>query len=402
MTAAITAADNGHDVVLFDKNEKLGKKLYITGKGRCNFTNASSPENHLKNVVTNPKFLFSAEKRFDSSDAISLMESAGVSMKVERGDRAFPTSDKSSDIIAGFSRLLKRAGVEVRLNEDVRSFVLVDQKIRSVVTTKGEYNVDAVVLATGGVSYSSTGSDGYGYKLAKSVGHSIVTPKASLVGANVSSAQGKKGVLPFENYRLQGISLKNVTISAFVDGKKAYEEFGEALFTEEGLSGPVVLTLSAYLNRFETNDIILSLDMKPALSLEKLDERIQRDIAEAPNKEVKSLLKGLLPSGLIGLYADASGIALDKKNHSVTKEEKARLCDVLKGLSFSISGWEPIERAVVTSGGIDVKEIDAKTMKSKLIDNLFFAGEIIDVDALTGGYNIQIALSTGYAAGSQL
>ena len=402
MTAAITAADNGHDVVLFDKNEKLGKKLYITGKGRCNFTNASSPENHLKNVVTNPKFLFSAEKRFDSSDAISLMESAGVSMKVERGDRAFPTSDKSSDIIAGFSRLLKRAGVEVRLNEDVRSFVLVDQKIRSVVTTKGEYNVDAVVLATGGVSYSSTGSDGYGYKLAKSVGHSIVTPKASLVGANVSSVQGKKGVLPFENYRLQGISLKNVSISAFVDGKKAYEEFGEALFTEEGLSGPVVLTLSAYLNRFETNDITLSLDMKPALSLEKLDERIQRDIAEAPNKEVKSLLKGLLPSGLIGLYADASGIALDKKNHSVTKEERARLCDVLKGLPFSISGWEPIERAVVTSGGIDVKEIDAKTMKSKLIDNLFFAGEIIDVDALTGGYNIQIALSTGYAAGSQL
>lgn len=402
MTAAITAADNGHDVVLFDKNEKLGKKLYITGKGRCNFTNASSPENHLKNVVTNPKFLFSAEKRFDSSDAISLMESAGVSMKVERGDRAFPTSDKSSDIIAGFSRLLKRAGVEVRLNEDVRSFVLVDQKIRSVVTTKGEYNVDAVVLATGGVSYSSTGSDGYGYKLAKSVGHSIVTPKASLVGANVSSVQGKKGVLPFENYRLQGISLKNVSISAFVDGKKAYEEFGEALFTEEGLSGPVVLTLSAYLNRFETNDITLSLDMKPALSLEKLDERIQRDIAEAPNKEVKSLLKGLLPSGLIGLYADASGIALDKKNHSVTKEERTRLCDVLKGLSFSISGWEPIERAVVTSGGIDVKEIDAKTMKSKLIDNLFFAGEIIDVDALTGGYNIQIALSTGYAAGSQL
>lgn len=402
MTAAITAAETGHDVVLFDKNEKLGKKLYITGKGRCNFTNASSPENHLKNVVTNPKFLFSAEKRFDSSDAISLMESAGVSMKVERGDRAFPTSDKSSDIIAGFSRLLKRAGVEVRLNEDVRSFVLVDQKIRSVVTTKGEYNVDAVVLATGGVSYSSTGSDGYGYKLAKSVGHSIVTPKASLVGANVSSAQGKKGVLPFENYRLQGISLKNVSISAFVDGKKAYEEFGEALFTEEGLSGPVVLTLSAYLNRFETNDITLSLDMKPALSLEKLDERIQRDIAEAPNKEVKSLLKGLLPSGLIGLYADASGIALDKKNHSVTKEERARLCDVLKRLSFSISGWEPIERAVVTSGGIDVKEIDAKTMKSKLIDNLFFAGEIIDVDALTGGYNIQIALSTGYAAGSQL
>lgn len=403
MSAAIAASEQGHDVVLFEKNEKIGKKLYITGKGRCNFTNASDLETIVKNVVTNQKFLYSSLKRFGSEDAMNLMESAGIPLKVERGNRVFPVSDKSSDVIKGFDLLLKRSGVTIRLNEEVLSLVTVDERVVTIKTKKADYDdFDAVIVATGGVSYPLTGSTGDGYRFASSCGHTIVTLVPSLVGIYTDRIQNGNRILDYDRYKLQGITLKNVSVTAYVNGIKVQEDFGEALFTDKGLSGPIILTLSSKLNRCQPKSISLSLDLKPALDEEKLNERILRDVGEAPNKDFKNFLRGFLPAGMVPLYADLTGVPLDKKVNTLTKEERKHFVSALKGAIFHVCSLEPIERAVVTSGGVSVKEIDAKTMRSKLVSNLYFAGEVIDVDALTGGFNIQIALSTGYAAGSQL
>lgn len=402
MTAALAAAQNGNTVVLFEKNEKIGKKLYITGKGRCNVTNASDTDAIIKNVVTNPKFLYSSLRSFGSEDTMRLLEGVGVPLKIERGNRVFPVSDKSSDIIKAFDRLLSQYGVIVRLNEAVKCFSLSGDKISSMKTDKARYNdFDAYILATGGMSYSATGSTGDGYTFAEKMGHTIVPPKPSLVGVYLSEVGLSDRRVSFDSsYR--GISLKNVELTAFVNGKKLTSEFGEALYTEKGLSGPIVLTLSSKLNRYLPETIELRLDMKPALTEEKLDERILRDIAASPNKDIKNFLRGLLPSGLVPLYLSVCGIPEDKKVNTLTKEERKRICLSLKELRLFISGLEPLDRAVVTSGGIDVREIRSTDMRSKKIENLSFAGEIIDVDALTGGYNIQIAITTGFAAGSKI
>ena len=400
MMAAIAAHDSGEDVILIEKNEKLGKKLYVTGKGRCNVTNYSSFDNYMKNIPVNNKFLYSALKNFDCEDTMALIESENVPLKTERGNRVFPQSDKSSDIIKAFVKAISDREIRIKLNETVKSLVYNDGSVSSIITDKNQYNdVKAVILATGGVSYPATGSTGDGYFFAKIAGHNIVNPKPSLVGFYLKDVIMDKKY-PFEDFSyLQGISLKNVRADIIKNGKAIYSEFGEMLFTDKGVSGPIILTLSSYVNKLDLSDITLKIDLKPALSNEELDDRLLRDFKELCNKDFKNSLNMLLPSGLIPFIVEISGIDGNKKVNSLTKEERKILLDLLKELTFTIDQLEPIERAVVTSGGINVKEIEPSTMRSKLINNLYFAGEVIDVDALTGGYNIQIALSTGYTAG---
>ena len=403
MMAAIAAHDSGEDVVLIEKNEKLGKKLYVTGKGRCNVTNYSSFENYMKNIPVNNKFLYSALKNFDCEDTMALIESENIPLKTERGNRVFPQSDKSSDIIKAFSKALSDRNIPIILNETVKSLVYNDGLVRSIVTNRNEYNdVKAVIVATGGISYPTTGSTGDGYTFAKIAGHSIIEPKPSLVGFYLKDVIAENRYA-FDTFSyLQGISLKNVRADIVKDGKVIYSEFGEMLFTDKGVSGPIILSLSSYVNKLDLSDLLLKIDLKPALSNEELDNRLLRDFKEFVNKDFKNSLNMLLPSGLIPFIVEISGIDGNKKVNSLTKEERKKLLDLLKGLTFTIDQLEPIERAVVTSGGINVKEIEPNTMRSKIINNLYFAGEVIDVDALTGGYNIQIALSTGYTAGTHI
>lgn len=399
--AAIAASRAGHDVVLLERNEKIGKKLYITGKGRCNYTNCSSFDDFTANIVGNKKFLFSALRAFDSRDAMDIMEAAGVPLKVERGNRVFPVSDKSSDIIKGFERLLQGCGVEVRLGEKLTDLCCEDGKVTLLVTEKSEYrDADAVIIATGGVSYPATGSTGDGYRFARRSGHGIVSPVPALTGIYLSCSAAERDIPWSECAFLQGISLKNVRAEILSDGKTLFSEFGEMLFTDRGVSGPIILTLSSLINRLKPDTLILKIDLKPALSESELDARILRDFAKYANKTFKNSLSELLPSGLIPFVVRVCDIPGDKKVNSVTKEERRRLTLAVKGLKFRISGLEPIERAVVTAGGISLTDIDPRSMRSKKILNLSFAGEVLDIDALTGGYNIQLALSTGFAAGS--
>ena len=405
IAASIAASRKGHSVTLLEKNEKIGKKLYITGKGRCNLTNACSFDEFISNVVTNPKFLYSALRNFGAAETMSLVESGGTELKIERGNRVFPSSDKSSDIIKAFSKLLNQSGVEVRLNEKVLSLNSSDNKIIEIVTDKHSYtDCDAVIVATGGMSYPSTGSDGDGYRFAEETGHTVVPVVAALTGLRLSNMYGSGGkTFSFGNLsRLRGVSLKNVRVSVVRNGKMLFEEFGEMIFTNRGVSGPVILTLSSKINRMDFTSLKLQIDLKHALSEEELNSRILRDFSVTLNKDFKNSLDALLPSGLIPSVITACGIKPDKKINSVTKEERFSLVKTLKNWTFGIEGCEELSGAVVTAGGVSVKEVNPADMRSKLVENLYFAGEVLDVDALTGGFNIQIALSTGYCAGSNI
>lgn len=405
MMAAIAAAEDGQEVILFEKNEKPGKKLYITGKGRCNLTNDTDPAGFIKNVCSNPKFLLSALNAFPPRTTMDFFENAGLPLKVERGGRVFPASDKSSDVTAALVKRLTRAGVTVKLKEKVQKLILKDNRVTEIVTDKGKYFPSAVIIATGGKSYSLTGSTGDGYIFAKETGHNIVEPKPALCpillkGAlDASGAEIASGVLPFP----EGLSLKNITASVKErSGKTLFSEFGELLFTDKGVSGPVILTLSSKINRKNPKDLLLSIDLKPALTHEELDARVRRDFLENVNRQFKNSLNALLPKSLIPYIVALSLINPESAVNIITRAERAALVGLLKDLTFPIASLGSIEESIVTAGGVSVKDIDPRTMRSKLVDNLYFAGEVIDVDGFTGGYNIQIALSTGYAAGKNI
>ena len=388
MMAAITAAENGADVTLFDKNEKVGKKLYISGKGRCNLTNDCSVREFFNNVPTNAKFLYGAINKFTPQDTLDFCASRGLQLKTERGNRVFPVSDKSSDVIKLFTNELKHAGVQIRLNSDILS-VECQENGFLLTTITDIVSFDRVIIATGGVSYSATGSTGDGYKFAQKLGHSVVELKPALCRI---LCKGTK--------HLEGLSLKNVEVSLVErSGKTLASEFGEMLFTDDGVSGPTVLTLSSRINRLPKGSYDISIDLKPALDAEKLDARILRDFSERMNKDFINSLDALLPERLVKVVAEQSGIAFDKKVNQITAAERQALVKAIKALTFPFVSLDDIEYGIVTSGGVDVKEINPSTMESKLRKGLFFAGEVLDVDAYTGGFNIQIALSTGYVAG---
>lgn len=387
--AAGTAAGRGHDVTLIEKNKQLGKKLFITGKGRCNITNAAPIDEFFDNIISNKEFLYSSLYTFDNEAIIRLLEGYGLKIKVERGNRVFPESDKSSDVIKAFQKYLDHMGVEVLLNSKVSHVYMEDSSFMVVLTTGEKMQFDRLIIATGGASYPATGSEGDGYKLAKAFGHTITQLKPSLVPIELHDPWLKD---------LMGLSLKNVTLKAS-DGKRIiHEEFGEMIFTHFGISGPIVLTMSNRINRLKKRPH-LTIDLKPALDEDTLDNRLLRDFQEYTNKQLKNALNDLLPQKLIPLVIQISEILPDKTVHQITREERRRLLMAVKAFPLDFKGFRPLEEAIVTSGGIKVSEINPSTMESKIVPGLFFAGEIMDIDALTGGFNLQIAYSTGYLAG---
>ena len=392
MIAAACAAQSGHKAVLFERNEKLGKKLYLTGKGRCNVTNVAEDERFFENIAHNPKFLFSALRGFSHTDIMGILEEQRVPLKVERGGRVFPCSDKSSDIINALGRYLNKSKVEVRLNQKVFDLKKRSEGGFEVTTNSGAHAFDAVVLATGGLSYPSTGSDGFGLKLAASLGHAIQEPRAALIPLETVEDWPKE---------LAGLSLKNVSLSVVRKGRVIYDELGEMLFTHFGVSGPLVLSASSVIAD-APEGARLSIDMKPGLSLEQLDRRLVRDFDAEPNRHIVNAMRELLPSRMIPAVLFIAQIELNKPVNQITREERQRLAQCLKNIPLTVSGTLPIEEAVITRGGVSVKQIDPSTMESKLVPGLFFAGEIIDVDAMTGGYNLQIAYSTGALAGRSI
>ena len=410
MLAAISSAQNGNDVTILEKMEMLGKKLLITGKGRCNITSSLPIDEFIKNIPGNGMFMFSSFNNFTNEDILSLLKQEGVETKVERGNRVFPVSDSSKDVQKALIHILKKLNIKVITNAKVER-ILVKEKVvcgvKAVINGKeSEIFADKVILASGGKSYPGTGSTGDGYKLAQEVGHTITKIRASLVPLTVHDGKDLKICKS-----MQGLSLKNVSIKLkdISKNKVIYEDFGEMLFTHFGVSGPTILSSSAHLLRYKNVEellknkkIILSIDLKPALSEEKLDERILRDFNEEKNRDYKNSLDKLLPKKMIDTIIELSGINPNKKVNEITKKERLGLVHLLKNLEISISGFRPIEEAIVTSGGINVKEINPKTMESKLVKGLYFAGEVIDVDAYTGGFNLQIAYSTGYTAGMSL
>ncbi|MDL2217310.1 NAD(P)/FAD-dependent oxidoreductase [Christensenellaceae bacterium OttesenSCG-928-M15] len=388
MIAAISAAKNGNDVLLLEQNEKLGKKLYITGKGRCNITNANGREAFFNHVMRNPRFLYSAYHAFPSEAILELIENAGVPTKVERGGRAYPTSDKSNDVLRALSSHMSACGVKVQLHAKATSILVKDGKVEGVQTEKALLSADAVILCTGGLSYPSTGSTGDGYQFAEKLGHTITPPAPSLIPLET---------LEDWPFSLTGLSLKNVTLRAYEKEKLVYEELGEMLFTHFGVSGPLVLSSSAYIDHPE--EARLSIDLKPGLTNEQLDKRLLRDLDAGKRMPVRNALSGLLPKNLLPVVLKIAEIMPDQPVSEFTKAERARLLRTLKGLPLTVKGTRPIEEAVITRGGVSTKEVDPKTMQSKLVSGLYFAGEILDTDALTGGYNLQIAWSTGALAG---
>ena len=380
MMAAISAAKSGDNVNLIEKNSSCGKKLLITGKGRCNITNSSSLNGFIENTPTNPKFLYGALNNFSNQDIIELLEKQGVKTKVERGGRIFPQSDKSQDVLDALLNTLKGLKVKILTNEEVLGIVVENGKVLGVKTKNGKTDGNKVILATGGKSYPVTGSTGDGYKMAKELGHTITNIKPSLIPL-ISNDETCKN--------LQGLSLKNVAIELKDKDKIIYKDFGEMLFTHFGVSGPVILSASSYLIRYKNveellknGSINLKIDLKPALSKEKLDTRILRDFEEYKNKEFKNSLDRLLPQKMIPVIVEKTRIKPYKKVNEITKEERQRLVELLKSFEINITGVRPIEEAIVTSGGINIKEINPKTMESKIVKGLYFAGEIIDVDSL--------------------
>lgn len=393
LMAAYAAAKNGNAVDLIEKNEKLGKKIYITGKGRCNLTNNVAPSDFLPNVVHNAKFLTGAIYSFSPQDIIALLEENGTKVKTERGNRVFPVSDHASDVTKALQRACEKEGVCIHLNEKVVNIECLDSTMYDIITTKAHYNCDCAVVCTGGLSYPSTGADGDGYEFAKKCGHTIKQCTPALTGINLKGN---------EFAALQGLSLKNVTLSAERGEKTIYSGFGEMLFTHYGISGPLVLTLSSEITGLNMRDISLFLDLKPALGEEKLDERILRDFKEAPNKAVSNALIRLLPSKMIDSVLKMAQIPPKKKVNVITKQERMNLIKALKKYPMQPLSLRGFEEAIITRGGVDVKQINPKTMESKLIKGLYFCGEVLDIDAYTGGFNLQIAFSTGYAAGNSI
>ena len=388
MMAAIAAKKNGNDVTLLEKNEKLGKKLFITGKGRCNLTNASDINSHMNNLMSNPKFMYRAFNAFDSNDIISLIEESGVKTKVERGNRVFPNSDKSSDVIKALKKQLDSLGVCVILNYEVKDITKDDEfKINN------DYTCDSLIVATGGLSYKSTGSTGDGYKWAKQFEHKTTKTYPSLVPFNIKEDYCKE---------LQGLSLKNVNLKLLKDDKTLYEDLGEMIFTHFGVSGPLVLSASSFVADKMEDGYKISIDLKPALDEATLDKRILRDFDKYKNKNFNNSLNDLLPKKLIPIIIRLSGIDEYKKVNEITKEERQRLVGLIKHLEFNIDSLRGYDEAIITKGGIDVKEINPKTMESKLVPGLYFVGEVLDLDSLTGGYNLQLAWSTGYVAGNSI
>lgn len=398
MFAAYFAANNGHKVTLLEQNEKLGKKLYITGKGRCNITNASDMEDLFANVCSNEKFLYSAFYSYTNDQVVEFFENYGLRTKVERGNRVFPVSDHSSDVIATLTRALKDVGVEVKLHTKVTKLLTEEDVIKGVVLEdKTTMMADAVVLATGGISYPSTGATGDGYRFAEGLNHKIVEPSPSLVPFEIQESWVPE---------MQGLALKNVAITIEREGKKLYSDFGEMLFTHFGVSGPMILSASAsikpaYFKDF-AHELTLKIDLKPALDREQLDKRVLKDFEEAKNKQYKNSIQKLLPSTMIPIIIKLSGIDPEKQVNEITREERARLVDLLKGLPMTILGLRGWNEAIITKGGVSVKQVNPSTMESKLVKGLYLAGELLDLDAMTGGYNLQIAWSTGYLAGSSI
>ena len=382
---------NGEKVIILEKMNSIGKKLCITGKGRCNITSSLPIEDFIKNIPGNGKFLYSALNNFTNEDIIKLLKEEGLEVKEERGNRVFPITDSAKDVLKTFLKILKKCNVQIITDERVIEILKKDGEVQGVRTEKKVYNDEKVVLATGGKSYPMTGSNGDGYILAKEMGHTITEIRPSLVA--LTSKNESLEVCQ----ALQGLSLKNVGVKLIKNGKNIYEDFGEMLFTHFGVSGPTILSSSAHLVRKGIENTKLVIDLKPALSDEKLDERIIRDFNEEKNKEFKNSLEKLLPKKLIPVIISKMG--LEKKVNEVTKEERKKLVKILKRFEIEISGFRPVEEAIVTAGGVSIKEINPKTMESKLVKGLYFAGEIIDVDAYTGGFNLQIAYSTGYTAG---
>ena len=395
MMFAVLASEKGHQVDLFEKNEKLGKKLFITGKGRCNLTNNCDEQEFLQAVVSNPRFLYSAIYGWNSADVMDFFEKAGVPLKTERGNRVFPCSDHSSDIIRCLEKRLAENHVDVHLNTEVRSLVIREEKACGLVLEGGAvFQADAVVVASGGKSYPQTGSSGDGYRFAEEAGHTIKDPEPSLVSLTTEEACVKE---------MQGLSLKNVRLTIERGRKKLYDEFGEMLFTHNGISGPLVLTASARVGReLKKEKLAARIDLKPALERDKLDARILRDFAEAPNRQFRNILGGLLPSSMIPVMVGLSGIDPNKRIHDITKEERNRLVDLIKGFPLTITGTGSFHEAIITRGGINVKEIDPGTMESRKVSGLYFIGEVLDVDAVTGGFNLQIAWSTAHLAADSL
>lgn len=392
MIAAVAAADSGRRVVILEKNEKLGKKIYITGKGRCNVTNACERDKFFENIVSNPKFLYSAFHELDNYALMALLEDNGCNLKTERGDRVFPVSDHASDVTAAFQRLLKKKGVEVRFHCTVREVESADGQVTGVRLADGvRLPAESVIVATGGLSYQTTGSTGDGHRMAEALGHKVIECEPALVSLVVAEDWCKK---------LQGLSLKNVTLIMRRGKKILYQGFGEMLFTHYGVSGPLVLSASSFCGKKKGEEpILLSVDLKPALSEEQLDKRILRDFEENLNRQFKNALNGLYPSKLISVMIERSGIDPEKKVHEITRQERRRLVEITKAFTMHVCGKRGYDEAVITQGGVSVKEVNPSTMESKLVSGLYFAGEVLDLDGLTGGFNLQIAWSTGYLAG---
>ena len=392
MMAAITAAEAGADVTLFERNDRVGKKLRITGKGRCNVTNNCDNNEFLSNVPTNPRFLYASLSRFSTADTMAFFEDAGVPLKTERGKRVFPISDRAADIVSAMERRCREAGVTL-VHRRVRGLIIEDNSVVGLKYGDGEENFDAVIVCTGGRSYSMTGSDGDGYRFATEAGHTVTSLHPSLVPL---VAEGKLCA------SLQGLSLKNVslTIKMAESGKVVYEDFGEMLFTHYGITGPLVLSASAHLSDITPGKYEAYIDLKPALDEKTLDARILSDFSKYQNRDLINALDDLLPQKMIAPYIGLCGIDPRKKVNSITREEREKMVHTLKGIRVKLNGFRPIEEAIVTRGGVSVKEIDPKTMQSKLVEGLYFAGEVLDVDAYTGGFNLQIAFSTATVAGT--
>ena len=400
MMAAITAAENGNEVIIIEKMPSFGKKLLITGKGRCNITSSLYMSEFIKNTPGNGKFLYSAFQNYTNTDIIEFQKKQGLEVKEERGNRIFPVTDKSIDVLKCFTNRIQELNIQCKFNTTVEKILIQNEQVMAVRTEREMIKVDKVILATGGKSYPLTGSTGDGYKMAKTLGHTITEIKPSLVPLEVYEKDECK--------KLQGLSLKNVGIKLLDTDKKKtiYEDFGEMIFTHFGISGPTILSGSAHLVRYKDIENLLknkcinvSIDLKPALSEEQLDDRLLRDFQEFKNKQYKHALDKLLPQKMIPLIIELSRIDENKRVNEITKEERQTLIKLLKNFTITVKQFRPVEEAIITCGGIDIKEINPKTMESKLIKGLYFAGEIIDVDAYTGGFNLQISYSTGYTAG---
>ena len=393
MLAAIAAAEHGHQVQLFEKNEKLGKKIYITGKGRCNVTNTCDTEELFAAVVHNPKFLYSSFYSFTNQDMMELVERNGCPLKTERGGRVFPVSDKSSDVIRALTVCLKNAGVQVRLYEEVDSVETRDGRVSGIrlKKTREIVSADAVIVATGGLSYPSTGSTGDGYRFAEKTGHTVTDLSPALVPFETAEPVGRD---------LQGLALKNIQAKILKGKKVLYEEFGEMLFTHFGVSGPLVLSASGCIPaKAFGQELSMTIDLKPALDVEQLDHRILREFDEMKNKQFKNSLGHLLPAKMIPVMIALSGIDPDTKVNEISREQRQNLLHLFKNMPLTITGLRDFKEAIITKGGVSVKDINPSTMESKLVQGLYFCGEVLDLDALTGGYNLQIAWSTGHLAG---